>query len=657
RIIRFHAFSHSDGVNSLIFEDITDEKAFEQDLQESKRELKSLIESTTDNVWSVSKDLRIVNFNSQFKNQIKQSLNIDLEVGMPAIGPFTEEINEFWKKRYKKALKGKQFSEEIPFLINGRINFFHVSFHPTFIDGNITGATVYSRDITNMKQRQNEIQQEKDRLKATLRCIADAVITTDTEGRITLMNSQAQKLTSAVYTEAEGKYIEEVLRTRSPARFRQLIGHAIKTSVSSEVPEREEIITKNGIQRLISYSIAPISTPDNSVTGTVISFRDITNQERMEREIQNIQRLESVGVLAGGIAHDFNNLLSAILGNISIALMDIPEDSAASQVLKDAETASQEAKNLTHQLLTFAKGGNPVRETVDIAESINSSAQFILRGTGTKYKMNAHSELWAASVDKGQFTQVIQNIVLNASQAMENTGTVEIECKNITIDRQLPGDLTSGEYIEITITDSGPGIPREHIENIFDPYFSLKPLGHGLGLAICHSIIQKHRGEILVFSEQGKGTSFVIYIPAEKDRTSSNRNGQKTEAAKGTGNILIMDDDKINQRVIARLLHSLGYNCSIVDTGEQALSEYQKNFETQSAYSCVIMDLTIAGGMGGAKAIKKLLEIDPNAKAIVCSGYSNDPIMANYTEHGFSGVLAKPFTRKELAAAVRKIIH
>jgi PAS domain S-box-containing protein len=414
-------------------------------------------------------------------------------------------------------------------------------------------------------------------------------------------------------------------------------------------------MTKDGRQVIIEGN-AICNFENGKPLFTQCIFRDVTEKKKMIEELIKSQKLESLGVLAGGIAHDFNNLLTAILGNISLAKMHTNPQDAIADYLYKTEKASIRAQGLTKQLLTFSKGGAPIKKVTTISELIKDSTSFVLRGSHVKCEYHLDQDLWAVEADEGQLSQVAQNLVINARQAMPDGGTITIRATNRTLTLDELPSLPPGNYIEILVQDHGIGIPPEHLPRIFDPYFSSKSTGTGLGLAISYSIIKNHGGLITVSSELGQGTIFSIllpaipgYVPEPKEQDDI----RKIDAKK----ILIMDDDQTVREIAAAMLTFIGCNIDEAANGEDAIALYIKAKQGDTPFDIVIMDLTIPGGMGGKEAIAALLAVDPKAKVIVSSGYANDPIMANYQEYGFCGVLPKPFKMDDLKRVLASIIE
>jgi PAS domain S-box-containing protein len=384
--------------------------------------------------------------------------------------------------------------------------------------------------------------------------------------------------------------------------------------------------------------------------------RDISERKKMEEELLKNRKLESIGVLAGGIAHDFNNILAAIIGNINLATLQIKPDNKAQELLFSAEKAALRARDLTQQLLTFSKGGEPVKEIASIAEVIEDSTEFILHGQNIMCNYTL-SDLWPVEIDAGQISQVIQNIIINASHVMPDGGAIKIHGQNISLKDSNTLALEPGDYVKISIQDDGPGIPTKNLNKIFDPYFTTKSDGSGLGLAISHSIITKHGGIILANSPSGQGAIFTFYLKASRQKTLQSNLGPGTPPlpTSAKGKLLVMDDDEMIRNVSHGLLSSLGYDVLLAADGEEAIQLYRESM-SQEKIDAIIMDLTIPGGMCGKDAVTEILKLDPEAKVIVSSGYSIDPVMANYTEYGFSAAIVKPYQRQDLSQVITQVL-
>ncbi|MBA3004275.1 MAG: PAS domain S-box protein [Desulfurivibrio sp.] len=385
--------------------------------------------------------------------------------------------------------------------------------------------------------------------------------------------------------------------------------------------------------------------------------RDISQRKKLDQERLRTQKLESLGILAGGIAHDFNNLLSGILGNISLAKASLPATGEVAERLIDTEKAALRAKNLTQQLLTFAKGGAPIKTETSLTEIIQDASGFAVRGTKAVCEYDFAEDLWLAEVDTGQLGQVLQNLAINAVHAMPDGGAIRIAARNLTVKLDELPPLAPGKYALLTVKDHGIGITPEHLAQIFDPYFTTKQSSSGLGLAVVYSVIANHGGHIAVQSEPGKGTLFSIYLPSTGKIPPAEKPAEiQAQLTKGYGKILVMDDEELIRNVSTAMLTKLGYEPHTASDGEEAITRYLQAQKEGQPFDLVIMDLTVPGGMGGKEAISHLRKLDPQIRAVVSSGYANDPIMANFSEYGFCGVAPKPFSLQDFSKLLQTIL-
>ncbi len=527
-------------------------------------------------------------------------------------------------------------------------------------DNEISHYQGYLVDITDTMLISDELRESKERLTVTLRSIGDGVITTDTQGRVTFLNKIAEQLTGWGNEEANGKPSTEVfniINEKTGQKCASPISRVLQIGRIIGLANHTALIAKDGSRRSIADSGAPIRDRESKIIGVVLVFRDITHEKKMEEELIKARKLESVGVLAGGIAHDFNNILSAIMGNIELATYRVNKDAKALSLLSDAQKATKRATKLTQQLLTFSKGGDPVKETTTLIGIIRDSADFVLHGSHVFCDYTFPDDLWMVNVDSGQIGQVVQNIIINAKHAMPEGGRINIRCDNVE-DAASESLLSmhEGNFVRIAIQDTGIGIPQEITDKIFDPYFTTKQEGSGLGLAICHSIINKHDGNITVQSSPGKGTTFTIYLPAVPSADNTVVKQQKSASAVKAARIMVMDDEEMIRNLAQVQLSTLGHEAVLVSDGEQAINRYQELQDSGIPVDLVIMDLTIPGGMGGQESAQKLLQLDPDAKIIVASGYSNDPVMASYREYGFCAAVAKPFDLTELRQVIESAL-
>jgi len=518
-----------------------------------------------------------------------------------------------------------------------------------------------SLEIDNRMLAEQELLEERERLAVTLRSIGDGVITTDIHGNIVLLNEVAEKLTGITQAEARGKPLRDVFNIINENSRERCVNPVEKVLESGKIiglANHTVLIARDGTERGIADSGAPIRDNNGKIIGVVLVFRDVTLTKRMEREVLKAKKLESVGVLAGGIAHDFNNILAAIMGNISLALMYVSPDDKAYSLLTEVENASLRAQKLTQQLLTFSKGGEPIKQMAALPEVVRDSADFILRGSTVRCEYDFAADLWAVEIDPGQISQVIQNLIINATHAMPLGGIIKISAENFDNTHAQAVNLRPGLYVKLVITDHGVGIKADMQERIFDPYFTTKQEGSGLGLAITHAIIRKHDGSIMVDSELGVGSAFTIMLPAtdKKIKKSVNTDTRLSQIAGKHGCVMIMDDEEMIRNMVTQMLARSGYEVACAADGAEALQLYKTSLKSNSPIELLIMDLTIPGGMGGLEAIKELLAINPDARAIVASGYSNDPVMANYADYGFSGAIVKPFQLRDLLQVVDNVM-
>lgn len=513
------------------------------------------------------------------------------------------------------------------------------------------------RDISRRKEAEAKLSREKEGLAVTLRSIGDGVITSDVSGRVVLINKVAERLTGWSQAEAAGKPMAEVFhiineKTRKPCE--SPVEKVLSTGNIITLANHTALIARDGTARSIADSGAPIMDHTSTIVGVVLVFRDVTDENRMEEELLKARKLESVGVLAGGIAHDFNNILMAVLGGVSLARTSSPESSETYRLLTDVLRACGRAKDLTQQLLTFSKGGAPVIRVASVVDVVRESAGFALHGSRVRCDTRFAEDLWPAEIDAGQISQVAQNLILNAVQAMPRGGIITITAENFFMDARHAGalPLKGDRYVKLTFCDEGPGIAEGHLDKVFDPFFTTKKTGSGLGLATTHSIVSRHDGHIRVTSTPGEGTCFTLYLPASEDTIDEPLEAQPRPPVRGQGRILVMDDEEMVREVVEGLLGSMGYEVILTASGEEAVAAYGERHAGPEPVDLVITDLTVAGAMGGLEAAGLIRRCDPDARVVVSSGYSNDPVMADYRAHGFCAAIVKPYTYADLMEVV-----
>jgi PAS domain S-box-containing protein len=507
------------------------------------------------------------------------------------------------------------------------------------------------RDMSEHKQAEQALHDSQERFITVLDSIDADISVTDLETHEILLMNKHMK--DSFGSDLVGKVCWRVFRNESgPCGHCKIDGLLNKDGNPTGVHVWEGQNPVTG-KYYVNYDRA-IRWVDGRFVRLQVAT-DITQIKHMEEELRKAQKLESLGVLAGGIAHDFNNILAIILGNIALAKIDLKREDRIHELLQEAEKALSKATALTQQLLTFSKGGAPVKKTASISEVIEESSSFALRGSKTRCDVVLPDDLWPLEMDSGQISQVIHNLVINADHAMPDGGAIQVQGENLIVEDAQGLPLRPGKYIRVSLQDKGIGIAPEHQSRLFDPYFTTKQKGSGLGLAVAYSIIKHHDGYITVESELGEGTTFCIYLPAsEKEPSRPEEREEKVPI--GDGKILLMDDEESVRRITGQMLTRMGYEVKFAHDGAEAIEVYREAMKARDPFDAVIMDLTVPGGMGGKEAIQKLKKIDSEVKAILCSGYSNDPVMSDFRKYHFRGVVNKPFNIEELGDALRSVI-
>jgi PAS domain S-box-containing protein len=630
-----------------VIRDITERKKQEEALRESEEKLKGILDAIADYICMVDKDLKIIWANEPFKKIFGTAV-------------LSKSFKKIFGGRKKpsldiplKAFSDGNVHEQDIQITNDKseVLYFHCTSNVALKDikGNPISVIVILRDVTAYRLAEEAKRASQEFARNIIDSSIDMIIAVDRDRKIIEFNRAAQEAFGYASEEILGQDIQILYADREE-------GVRINEEVRAKGRIRKEVLYKrknNAIfPALISSSV--LLDANDAFVGVMAISRDIAELKKMEEELLKAQKLESIGILAGGIAHDFNNILTAVMGNISLAMYAKSTDEIQKR-LKETEKAAIRAKELTYQLLTFSKGGAPIKKTTSIVEIIKDSAGFASRGTNVRCEFSLPEGMWPVEVDEGQMSQVINNLIINAIQAMPSGGLIHVLGENISLEEKSSLPLRKGKYVRISVKDRGIGIPEEHLTKIFDPYFTTKQMGSGLGLATSYSIIKNHEGTITVDSELGTGACFYVYLPASP-RIASKKDDSVEGVLAGRGRVLIMDDEESIREILGEMLSQLGYLAGFSKDGDEAISLYMRQKNTKSPFDAIIMDLTVPGGMGGRECIQKLRELDPGVKAIVSSGYSNDPVMANFRHFGFSGFVTKPYRLDELSEALHKAL-
>ena len=511
-------------------------------------------------------------------------------------------------------------------------------------------------EIQKNRRVERALETERHLLHLTLHAIGDGLFATDANGGIVLASDAALRMTGSTREKARGRPLAEVYRTFETTDDGTTRGRpSVSPSVADTTCSRSStklLPSDDGEMRTLDEVVSPIRDAEGITIGIVVTFRDVTLERALERQAQKTQRMESLGVLAGGVAHDFNNVLTGILGRINLAQTCEGDLLSVSNALRDAEDGCLTARGLTKELLTFAKGGTPVKNVGSIGDLILDSMRFCLHGSPVDTRLELDDGLFTIEMDSVQITQVLNNLILNAVQAMPDGGELLIRAHNERpaecAERKSNG-LADAEAVVVTIHDAGGGIPENAADRIFDPYFTTKNAHSGLGLATSYWIIQRHGGHLRLLETSSRGSTFEIRLPASTvlgpiaPAPPPNTGGLSPRL-----NVLLMDDEPSVRTTVAAMLKRIGHAVATASKGEDAIELYVEAKESSQPFDVTLLDLTVRGGLGGLKTLERLRALEPDLKAVVVSGYSDDPVLANHREHGFDDRLEKPFTLNQL---------
>ena len=639
--------------------EITDQKRLEDELFRWDQETRTLTSHLPDIIARLDTQGRFVYLNRWF--DINREVvpewylgKTPTELGLP------DAVSILWRKAIQQVYHEKSSSIiEFSFSTHEGQKVYESRLVPELgRSGRGESVLIVTRDLTEKKQAEVSLQESEERFRQLAESIADV---------FWLVDSRAQRFlyVSPAYERSWGSSSKELydnpetwLTAIHPEDRMKVERSFYQKLVEGTLDVEYRILHIDGSVHWIHDRAYPIKNEEGKVYRIAGMAEDITIRRQFEEERLRVSKLDSLGLLAGGLAHDFNNLLTAILGQLSLAKFFIASDNPLFQRLNEAEMASLRAQDLTQQLLTFAKGGAAIRKPASLSQIVEENTRFVLTGSNVKCEFHVTKELWTVDVDIGQISQVIQNLVINAMQAMHNGGILTVFGQNITIDGETSrshSHLAAGHWVKVSFIDQGVGIPKGHLNKIFDPYFTTKTNGHGLGLATSYSIIKNHGGDLTVDSEVGTGTTFTVFLAASSESHVLGDN-KSPQIRLGDGNILLMDDEAPIRKVLSEMLEVCGYSHQSAKNGDEALAFFSQAQEKGIPFDAVILDLTIPGEMGGRTVIQKLLKIAPLVKAIVVSGYSNDPVLSNFEEYGFQGRISKPFRLSEVSEVLYKVL-
>jgi len=504
------------------------------------------------------------------------------------------------------------------------------------------------RDLSERNHARSALQESAQTMKNILENTSDGFFAVDQNWNFTHVNAEAETLLQRGRGQLYGANLWE--------KFPVLIGSLFEANYRKVMAEKVAVEFEAGDPEGKVWFETHAYPSDDGVS---VFFRDITERKRAESERLTTSKLESLGTLAGGIAHDLNNILTVISGNIGLAQIEAPSDCGGLlSFLSKAGQAAQHAAHLSSQLLTFSKGGAPLKKLASISQLLEQSGEFSLYGSNIRADIDIPQDLWPAEVDAGQIEQVVNALILNAREAMPHGGTVHLSARNLALDENSTTFLPAGKYLKVTIADRGHGIPEELATKIFDPYFTTKPAASGLGLAISYSIVKKHGGLLQLESASPEGSTFVFYLPATDAKVAAKvKKGHAHARLFHNQRVLVMDDEAAIRELTSQLLGTLGYEVTAVPDGLEAIKSYERALRRGENFQAVILDATVRGGLGGVATIERLRGMDPEVNAIICSGYSDEAALSEFLAYGFRGALPKPFTRGELADALRKTLE
>ncbi|MDW7649746.1 MAG: ATP-binding protein [Bacillota bacterium] len=591
---------------------------------------------------------------------------LDTSLPMPIRG-FRQTVYESGKTLYENSFTDNGWQDLLP---PGHVEIENIMFIPLIHDGKVTGllglankpggfaecdaevGTAFGRFASvalHNKMMTERLTESEEQYRSLVEVIPEAIFVVSDKIIIFANSAAATLLGAESAAELINRPLPDIIHPDDLESVRKNAPLIVKQQIP-DTPLEIKLVRLDG--SAVDVEFRPTSFTYEGKPTVLVIARDVTQQKSLEQENLNATKLEAVSILAGGVAHDFNNLLTVVLGNLSIAKMYAAKDAPLFTKLAEIERAALQTKELTHQLLAFTKDQTLQKKTVYIEELLGETIPFLLRGTNIKVRFNFTDGLPAVDIDSGQISQMINNLVINAIQAMPNGGTITVEAAPSSGLVNVP--LEPDGYVKITFKDEGCGIPKAHLPRLFEPFFTTKAEGNGLGLATSYNIIKKHGGHLTVDSAVGIGTVFSVYLPASA-QTEVEQEKAEEDLMSGKGKVLVMDDEKGVRKILTEMLELLGFDVECAATGEEAVFHYQLEEERGDGFDFVILDMTVRGGMGGEKTLRKLQAINPQVKALIASGYANADLLTDYEKHGFWGFVSKPFKLQELSNVLKKI--
>jgi len=631
--------------------DITEHKRAREDLLESEEKIRALLNATTEAALLMTTDGIIKIANETAAQRLKTPLE-ELP-GRSIYDLMLDEVSERRKKWIQEIVKNKKpgiFEDE------REGHFIEHSVYPVLNNKNkVTMIAIFARDITKRRHAEKRLKESEERFRSLVEESPFAIHITR-NNIILFSNATSMKMFGyGKRSEIVGRSLLDIV---APQCRDDVWDKTIRQESGEEVINSYETtgLRKDGSEFPMQVTVKLLDMAEG--IANIAFFEDLTLRKLIEEELIKMRNLESIGTLAGGVAHDFNNLLMGVTGYMELARMQASPESKVYSYLTEAEKIADHGKELTQQLITFSQGGEPLKKEVKIAPVLKNVSRFTLSGSNVKCEYLLPGNLHTIEADEAQLRQVIHNIVLNAKEAMPKGGTITIRAENATV---TGGDIlpvSPGDYVKIVIEDKGAGIAPENIPKVFDPYFSTKDMGiqkgMGLGLAIAYSIVKKHNGHIVVESILNTGTSFIVYLPVYVKKPESSEKAGSVPAQKKR--ILFMDDEVFIRTIGNEILAHLGYDVTLTQDGNETVLVYKQEKHAGRPFDAVILDLTMKGGIGGKEVLREILSIDPDVKAVISSGYTDDPVLSDYVSFGFRGAITKPYNINRLKEVLKEVM-